>query len=86
MNASPTTPFELRFDSLFKEGRGFAFPCDAKGQVAVGPGGVERPVPASTDTRRRLASSRPQSGVDVQIAKVGRAAVAAVDPGSANPR
>jgi len=25
--------FELRFDSLFKTGRGFAFPCDATGQV-----------------------------------------------------
>lgn len=25
--------FELRFDSLFTEGRGLAFPCDAQGQV-----------------------------------------------------
>lgn len=25
--------FELRFDSLFVSGRGFAFPCDPKGQV-----------------------------------------------------
>ena len=25
--------FELRFQSLFNEGRGLAFPCDAKGQV-----------------------------------------------------
>jgi hypothetical protein len=25
--------FQLRFRSLFDAGRGFAFPCDAKGQV-----------------------------------------------------
>lgn len=25
--------FELRFDSLFTEGRGLAFPCDAQGHV-----------------------------------------------------
>ena len=25
--------FELRFRSLFNEGRGFAFPCDAQGNV-----------------------------------------------------
>lgn len=25
--------FEIRFRSLFREGRGFAFPCDATGQV-----------------------------------------------------
>lgn len=25
--------FQLRFQSLFQPGRGFAFPCDAKGQV-----------------------------------------------------
>ena len=25
--------FELRFQSLFHSGRGFAFPCDPKGQV-----------------------------------------------------
>ncbi|WKB52506.1 hypothetical protein [Eleftheria terrae] len=25
--------FELRFRSLFNQGRGLAFPCDAKGQV-----------------------------------------------------
>lgn len=28
-----TPNFELRFDSLFTEGRGLAFPCDAQGQV-----------------------------------------------------
>ena len=27
------TPFELRFASLFDEGRGLAFPCDADGRV-----------------------------------------------------
>jgi hypothetical protein len=25
--------YELRFQSLFNEGRGFAFPCDAEGHV-----------------------------------------------------
>lgn len=25
--------FEVRFRSLFREGRGFSFPCDASGQV-----------------------------------------------------
>jgi len=25
--------FELRFTSLFDEGRGFSFPCDERGQV-----------------------------------------------------
>jgi hypothetical protein len=25
--------FELRFTSLFQEGRGYAFPCDAQGHV-----------------------------------------------------
>jgi len=25
--------FELRFRSLFNEGRGYAFPCDAQGRV-----------------------------------------------------
>jgi hypothetical protein len=25
--------FQLRFQSLFQQGRGFAFPCDAMGQV-----------------------------------------------------
>ena len=28
-----STHFELRFQSLFDSGRGFAFPCDPKGQV-----------------------------------------------------
>jgi hypothetical protein len=27
------TRYELRFPSLFDEGRGFAFPCDAAGRV-----------------------------------------------------
>jgi hypothetical protein len=27
------TEYELRFQSLFDSGRGFAFPCDPKGQV-----------------------------------------------------
>jgi hypothetical protein len=28
-----TSEFELCFDSLFGNGKGFAFPCDAKGHV-----------------------------------------------------
>jgi len=33
----PQTPaaFELRFDSLFVEGRGLSFPCDARGAVQM---------------------------------------------------
>jgi len=30
---STTSQFELRFQSLFDAGRGFAFPCDPKGLV-----------------------------------------------------
>ena len=30
---NPDPRFELRFRSLFNEGRGWAFPCDAQGQV-----------------------------------------------------
>ena len=34
MNSPSTDPaFELRFRSLSNEGRGYAFPCDAKGNV-----------------------------------------------------
>ncbi len=34
MNAmNLSTDFELRFQSLFDEGRGLAFPCDATGRV-----------------------------------------------------
>ena len=38
MNAHAATPalqpgFELRFQSLFNEGRALAFPCDAAGRV-----------------------------------------------------
>jgi hypothetical protein len=34
--SQPVAPFELRFASLFDGGRGFAFPCDADGDVDVG--------------------------------------------------
>lgn len=33
MERTPLTDHELRFRSLFVEGRGFAFPCDARGRV-----------------------------------------------------
>lgn len=29
------TSYELRFQSLFDEGRGYAFPCDVKGHVDI---------------------------------------------------
>ena len=32
---SPTGRFQLRFESLFQQGRGLAFPCDGKGQVQL---------------------------------------------------
>jgi len=32
-HAERGSPFEIRFRSLFNEGRGLAFPCDAIGQV-----------------------------------------------------
>jgi hypothetical protein len=39
MNATQTSAatcgFEMRFRSLFHEGRGFSFPCDAHGQVPL---------------------------------------------------
>lgn len=31
----PTPHFQLRFHSLFQEGRGYAFPCDAAGRVVL---------------------------------------------------
>ena len=31
--ALPDTDFELRFQSLFNQGRAMAFPCDAQGHV-----------------------------------------------------
>jgi hypothetical protein len=33
MNANCTCGFELRFASLFNDGRALAFPCDAAGRV-----------------------------------------------------
>jgi len=33
MNATPAIAYELRFQSLFHEGRGYAFPCDEAGHV-----------------------------------------------------
>ena len=34
-NASTQSAFELRFQSLFDEGRALAFPCDAAGHVEL---------------------------------------------------
>jgi hypothetical protein len=41
MNTSPMVSLaplthELRFESLFRPGRGYTFPCDAGGQVDLG--------------------------------------------------
>jgi len=35
MNASNPACYELRFRSLFDEGRGYAFPCDVEGHVDI---------------------------------------------------
>lgn len=35
VTASQPSAYELRFRSLFDEGRGLAFPCDAVGRVDV---------------------------------------------------
>jgi hypothetical protein len=32
-SADPTTRYELRFRSLFDEGRAYSFPCDVAGRV-----------------------------------------------------
>jgi hypothetical protein len=32
---SPFTQYELRFNSLFDSGRGYAFPCDPDGHVDI---------------------------------------------------
>jgi hypothetical protein len=32
---SPSAAYELRFQSLFNEGRALTFPCDAKGRVEL---------------------------------------------------
>jgi hypothetical protein len=33
LSSESAANYELRFDSLFVEGRGMSFPCDARGQV-----------------------------------------------------
>ncbi len=35
MPLTHTAQYELRFQSLFDEGRAFAFPCDARGRVDI---------------------------------------------------
>ena len=35
MPLSPAGAFQLRFQSLFKEGRALAFPCDSQGHVEL---------------------------------------------------
>jgi hypothetical protein len=33
--APPQTRYELRFTGLYDRGRGYAFPCDARGRVDI---------------------------------------------------
>jgi hypothetical protein len=33
--SQPSSSYELRFTSLFHEGRGLSFPCDAEGHVDI---------------------------------------------------
>ena len=33
MDATPVTHYELRFNSLFDNGRSYCFPCDSEGHV-----------------------------------------------------
>lgn len=35
MNNEQPSGYELRFRSLFNEGRGYSFPCDASGHVDI---------------------------------------------------
>ena len=35
MSAGETARYELRFQSLFNEGRAYTFPCDAAGHVNI---------------------------------------------------
>lgn len=35
LHTAPAARFELRFQSLFHEGRGMSFPCDAEGHVDI---------------------------------------------------
>ena len=35
MEAGPARTYELRFAELFNTGRGYAFPCDAQGNVDI---------------------------------------------------
>jgi hypothetical protein len=34
-SAQESTAYEMRFSSLFREGRAYAFPCDADGHVDI---------------------------------------------------
>jgi hypothetical protein len=55
MNASPpcdTARFELRFDSLFRSGRGYSFDCDAGGRVDID--GLSSRIQASYHRARSL--------------------------------
>lgn len=35
INVSASTAYQLRFQSLFNEGRALVFPCDAQGRVVL---------------------------------------------------
>ena len=35
VDGNPVAQYEIRFQSLFNEGRALSFPCDAEGRVAL---------------------------------------------------
>jgi hypothetical protein len=73
--ARSTARFELRFVHLFQPGRGFAFPCDERGQVALG----ALPEPA----RQHYLQVRARVGHDLaspQVIALGRSTSHAATP------
>ena len=64
IESSPTRKrrYELRFESLFKEGRSYAFPCDADGHVDLDA--------LSETARRNYLFARTMMGRDYAMPKV----------------
>lgn len=63
MDSTFAAAYELRFASLFHEGRGFAFPCDAKGSVdldALSPRALTNYLYARSVIGREVATPRVQ--------------------------
>jgi hypothetical protein len=55
--SQPRARYELRFLSLFHEGRGYAFPCDSNGQVDLNA--------LSDNARRHYLAARTSVGRDL---------------------